>query len=68
MSITAKTNLEELEMQQRVAARVITGCLRSTPIKDLAKEANLLLFEPRRQEGGFNALNNCFYDLNTLKN
>ena len=50
MSTIAKTNLEDLEKQQRAAARVITGCLRSTPVKDLTREANLLPFEFRRLE------------------
>ena len=50
MVSTAKTNLDGVERRQREAARVITGCLRSTPVEDLAKEADLIPLEHRGRE------------------
>ena len=41
-------NLEHLEVAQRQACRIITGCLRSAPAAALEREADLMPFVVRR--------------------
>ena len=43
------TTLECLEVAQRQACRTITGCLKSTPVGALTREAYLLPFSTRRR-------------------
>ena len=43
------TTLESLEVAQRQACRTITGCLKSTPVGALTREADLLPFNIRRR-------------------
>jgi ribonuclease HI len=50
MASAAKTNLGLLDVEQRVAARAITGCLRSTPVVALECEAELEPFAHRGRE------------------
>jgi ribonuclease HI len=47
---TARKNLDRLEIAQRQAARIITGCLRSTPTVALTREADLVPFQHRRNK------------------
>jgi len=44
----SKTQLQKLEVEQNKAARLITGCNRSTPSDPLLHEANLLPFNASR--------------------
>ena len=46
----APANLEHLEVAQRQACRIITGCLRSTPAAALEREADLMPFAVRRRQ------------------
>ena len=46
----APANLEHLEVAQRQACRIITGCLRSTPAAALEREADLMPFAVRRKQ------------------
>ena len=46
----APANLEHLEVAQRQACRIITGCLRSTPAEALEREAVLMPFAVRRRQ------------------
>ena len=46
----APSNLEHLEVAQRQACRIITGCLRSTPAPALEREADLMPFVVRRRQ------------------
>ena len=43
------TSLEALEVAQRQACRTITGCVKSTPVGALTREADLIPFEFRRR-------------------
>ncbi|XP_043241035.1 uncharacterized protein LOC122391303 [Amphibalanus amphitrite] len=46
----SESGLRELETVQRQACRTITGCVRSTPVDALAREADLLPFSARRRQ------------------
>ncbi|KAF0286925.1 Sialidase [Amphibalanus amphitrite] len=46
----SESGLRELETVQRQACRTITGCVRSTPVDALAREADLLHFSARRRQ------------------
>ena len=46
----ASTTLEQLEVAQRQACRIITGCLRSTPAPALEREAEVMPFAIRRRQ------------------
>ena len=50
MTGVAVANLEHLEMAQRQACRIITGCLRSTPSQALEREAGVMPFSIRRRQ------------------
>ena len=43
-TVISDSNLEKLEMEQRKAARIITGCFRSTNLDSLMLEADLIPF------------------------
>ena len=46
----APANLEHLEVAQRQACRIITGCLKSTPAAALEREADLMPFAVHRRQ------------------
>jgi hypothetical protein len=50
LPMAAPTNIDKLEVQQRAAARVITGCLKATPCEALEREANLMPLRLRGKE------------------
>ena len=49
MPEVSATTLESLEVAQRQACRIITGCLKSTPVGALTRDAYLVPFSTRRQ-------------------